>query len=220
MKDMISMNIRESIAFLFALVIAMAVGAGLALGEETTMKIGINRVSASGMTYTHDDGTTEYTNSEAYVGNDIYFEYIISQHFSLEIDSTITGLQRTYTLESGGTVISDNVTETLTYTTYGANLYFNRADKRGLKFLIGVSTGTATVTHDFEGGTLGTASSSNSPGLTIFKLGMDWITKFAGFRLQYKVIEGSAGNTTEVTGVTQTADLNGSFLVLGVFAFF
>jgi hypothetical protein len=49
---------------------------------------------------------------------------------------------------------------------------------------------------------------------------MDWITKFAGFRLQYKVIEGSAGNTTEVAGVTQTADLNGSILVLGVFAFF
>lgn len=220
MNDEISMNIRNSVAILLVLFWAMTGATGLALGVEMNMKIGINRVSASGMTYTHDDGATEYTNSEGYVGNDIFFEYVISQHFSLEIDSTITGLQRTYTLEAGGTTISDNVTETLSYITYGANLYFNRADKRGLKFLIGISTGTATVTHEFEGGTLGTASSTNSPGLTIFKLGMDWITKFAGFRLQYKVIEGSAGNTTEVAGVTQTADLNGSFLVLGVFAFF
>ncbi len=213
-------KLRLPVAILFVLLCAITGATGLALGDEMTMKMGINRISASGMTYTHDDGATEYTNSAGYVGNDIFFEYVISQHFSLEIDSTITGLQRTYTLEAGGTIISDNVTETLTYTTFGANLYFNRADKRGLKFLIGISTGTAKVTHEFEGGTLGTASSTNSPGLTIFKLGMDWITKFAGFRLQYKVIEGSAGNTTEVAGVTQTADLNGSFLVLGVFAFF
>ena len=189
-------------------------------GQEMSIKIGLNRVSSSGMEYIHDDGTTPITVSDSSVGNELFLEWLISERFGLEINSAISPLKRTYSLESGGTTISENVVEEVSYTLFGANLYFSKAGRKGLKFLVGLYAGTAEISHAFEGGTLGTTTTSNSTSLTVFKLGMDWITKMAGFRLQYQNWEGTASNTTEITGIKQTGDMTGSVISLGVFAFF
>ena len=191
-----------------------------AWAQDMSMKLGINRASFSGLTYTHDDGTTEYSNSEALVGNELFFEYVMAERFSLEIDASVSPLSRNYRLEEGGVIASDNVTETFNYVTYGANLYFTKAQRKGLKVLVGVATGTASIDHEFEGGTLGAKTTSNDATLAIFKLGMDWVTTMAGLRLQYQLVEGKVSNTTQITGVKQTMDINGGLIVLGVFAFF
>ena len=203
------------VIFLGGLMVACPV-----FGQDMSFKIGLNRASTSGMQYTHDDGTTPVTNSDSAIGNEVFLEYLISERFGLEINSSVSPLKRTYTLESGGTVISQNVIEEASYTLFGANLYFSKAGRKGLKFLVGLSAGTADITHSFEGGTLGTDSSSNSTSVTVVKLGMDWITKLAGFRFQYQNWEGTASNTTQIAGVKQTGDMTGSVISLGVFAFF
>jgi hypothetical protein len=190
------------------------------LGQDMSFKIGLNRASTSGMEYTHDDGSTPVTISESSVGNELFIEYLISERFGLEINSTISPLKRTYSLESGGTTISQNVIEEASYTLYGANLYFSKAGRKGLKFLVGLFAGTADISHSFEGGTLGTKSTSDSTSVTVVKLGLDWITKMAGFRFQYQNWEGTASNTTQISGVKQTGDMTGSVISLGVFAFF
>jgi hypothetical protein len=100
------------------------------------------------------------------------------------------------------------------------NLYFTRATRRGFQFAIGVATGTVAVTQEFEGGSLGKQSTSNSFALTAIKLGMEWITELAGVRFQYQSTTGSTSNTSELNGVKQTVDYGGDALSLGVFAFF
>ena len=189
-------------------------------GQDMSIKIGLSRISTSGMEYTHDDGTTSVTVAESSIGNELFFEYLISERFGLEINTAISPLKRTYSLESGGTTISENVVEEVSYTLFGANLYFSKAGRKGLKFLVGLYAGTADISHSFEGKTLGTASSSDSTSVTVLKLGMDWITKMAGFRFQYQNWEGAASNTTQITGIKQTGDMTGSVISLGVSAFF
>ena len=92
--------------------------------------------------------------------------------------------------------------------------------RKGLKFLVGLFAGNADIDQTFEGGTLGAKSSSNSTSVTVVKLGLDWITKMAGFRFQFQNWEGTASNTTQISPVKQTVDMTGSVISLGVFAFF
>lgn len=190
----------------------------LARGEPS-IKIGLNRMSVSGVTYTHDTGTEQLTESGPMVGNELFFEWVMSERLGLEIGSTLTPLKRVYTLK-GAAVVSDSVTETLNTTSVGLNLYFNKATRRGLKFLLGLGVGSAKVTHEFEGGTLGTQSTTNDLTLNTLKLGLDWITNFAGLRLQYLATSGTTRSSTNLTGVIQTVDAAGSGVVLGIFAFF
>ena len=80
-------------------------------GQDMSIKIGLSRISTSGMEYTHDDGTTSVTVAESSIGNELFFEYLIFERFGLEINTAISPLKRTYSLESGGTTIPENVVE-------------------------------------------------------------------------------------------------------------
>jgi hypothetical protein len=211
-------------------VLGVAVAGGLlavgspaqAAGGEPNIKIGLDRLSMTGATYTHETlaAASQEKNKDALSGADLFIEWIASDHFGLEVAGTIAPLERSYKLGSGATPVSDNVNESASYTTVGVNLYFTRATRKGFQYSIGVATGTVQVKHEFEGGTLGKASSSSAFAITAVKMGVEWVTELAGVRLQYQSTSGAASNTTELTGVKQTVDYSGGILALGVYAFF
>ncbi len=192
-----------------------------AVGGEPSIKIGLDRLVLSGASYTHQDllTTTKESNTNSVSGAELFVEWLASDHFGLEIASTVAPLQRSYQLGSG-TPVSDNVNESATFTTIGANLYFTRAKRKGFQYLVGVATGTMQVKHEFEGGTLGKVSSTNSFPINTVKLGVEWVTEMAGVRLQYVATSGSTSNTTQLTNVKQTVNYTGGMAVLGVYAFF
>jgi hypothetical protein len=196
-------------------------GAALAAGEPS-IKIGLDRVSLAGATYTHETIATgnKETNSDAMAGADLFIEWVASDHFGLEIAGTVAPLSRSYQLGSGTTPVSDNVSESASYTTLGVNLYFTRATRKGFQYAVGVATGTLQVKQEFEGGSLGKTSSSASFPITAVKLAVEWVTEMAGARLQYLGLSGSSSNTTELAGVKQTINYTGGALTLGVYAFF
>lgn len=193
-----------------------------AVGGEPSIKIGLDRVSLSGATYTHETIATgnEETNNDAMAGADLFIEWVASDHFGLEIAGTVAPLSRSYQLGSGATPVSENVSESASYTTLGVNLYFTRATRKGFQYAVGVATGTMQVKQEFEGGTLGKASSSTSFPITAVKLAVEWVTEMAGARLQYLGFNGSSSNTTELSGVKQTVNYTAGALSLGVYAFF
>jgi hypothetical protein len=202
------------------LALAMALAAAPAWGRgEPSIKIGINRVVISGSEYAHQDATGTYTDSEVLSGTDLMFEWVASDHFSLEITSAVTPLRRSYELGPTGSVAA-NVNETVGYTLIGANLYFTRTSTRGIQYLLGVSTGTATVKHEFEGGTVGTVSTSNTVPVSAIRFAVDWVTELAGVRLQYQGYSGTTSNTTQIVGTKQTVNFTGNALGIGVYAFF
>src|SRR5690349_13231266 len=169
----------------FATLGLLGVGtAAHAVGGDPNFKIGLDRLSLSGATYTHETIATsaKETNSDTLTGADAFIEWIASEHFGLEYTTTITPLQRSYKL---GTV-SDNVNESTSLSLLSVNLYFTKAQRKGFQYAVGVATGTASVKQDFEGGTLGKKSTSASVPITAVKLGVEWITNLAGVRLQYQ----------------------------------
>ena len=91
-------------------------------GQEMSIKIGLNRVSSSGMEYIHDDGTTPITVSDSSVGNELFLEWLISERFGLEINSAISPWKRPYSLESGRSKASEHVLDARTSSTFGAHL--------------------------------------------------------------------------------------------------
>ncbi|HEX7926687.1 MAG TPA: hypothetical protein VF678_03785 [bacterium] len=189
-----------------------------AVGGDPSFKMGLDRLSYTGATYTHETIATsaKETNSDVLSGADAFFEWVASEHFGLEYTTTITPLQRSYKLGA----VSDNVNESTSLSLPGVNLYFTKANRKGLQYAVGVATGTASVKQEFEGGTLGKKSTTASVPVTAVKLGVEWVTNLAGVRLQYQAMTGSASNTTEVTGVKQTVNYNGSLLSLGVYTYF
>ena len=183
-------------------------------------KIGINRVVVGDAKYSHDSVSGVATGTGNMTGNDLLLEYIMFERFGFEVTTSLTPAERNYSLASGGTTISSNVSETVSVTTIGVNLYFDAAFKKGTTLLIGIGLGPAKVTHEFEGGTLGTTSSTNTINLNTLKIGFDWVTELATLRLQYQNWNGRTSSTSNISNVLQTVDLGGNALVLGVLAFF
>lgn len=182
-------------------------------------KVGLDEVDLSGAKYTHDANGTKTTVSTDMVGTQLALEWLPTDFVGFEIDYSAAPLQRNYELGSSG-AISNNVTETASFTTFGANFYPFREEKRGIHPLIGVAAGTIDVSQKFEGGTLGNVSTTNSVTINQLKLGLEWVGNRAGVRLQYGIWSGSTSNTTKLTGVRQTNDYSGSAVSLGVFALF
>ena len=211
------MKARLILLPLVALFVMTAASTVFAQFGEPSVKIGIARIQHYDPEYIHDDGTLPSKVTKEMKGAELFFEYILYERFGLEMNYTLTPLSRTYDLG----VISDNVEETVSYFLYGANYYWaNKANKKGSAFLLGISTGKATVSHSFEGGTLGKQSTTNSPTILVTKLGWDYNFDFGGARFQYQLVEGQDSNTTEITGVRQTVNLDSNAFLLGVFAFF
>ena len=204
--------------------IALTVFTGLAcavptLGHAAGFKIGLDQVQLSGATYTHDTAGTKLTDSKTMVGTQLAVEFLPGEFFGFEIDTAISPLERNYQLGANGAT-SNNVSESAGYTLYGVNLYFNRDERRGFHPMLGVATGQISVAQKFEGGTVGTASTHSTVDVNVVKAGFDWMTTYAGLRVQYQLWTGAKGNTTQITGVRQTNDFTGSALLLGVFAAF
>jgi hypothetical protein len=200
--------------------LAAIAAAGLLAPSLTraNVKIGLDEVTLGGAKYTHDNGT-KYTSSKDLVGTQLAVEYLPTEFFGIEVDYGLTPLTRTYQLGPNGSV-SNNVTENAAFFLYGVNLYFGRDDRRGFHPELGVSTGSATVSQKFEGGTLGAKSTNNTVSLNVLKAGVDWMTSYAGVRLQYQVWTGEKSNSTLLAGVRQTVSYTGSAAVIGVFANF
>ena len=205
-------------ARLFTLAAVAALGLLAPSLARANVKIGLDEVTLGGAKYTHDNGT-KYTNSKDLVGTELAVEYLPTEFFGIEVDYGLTPLSRTYQLGTNGSV-SKNVTESAAFVLYGVNLYFGRDDRRGFHPELGVSTGSATVSQKFEGGTLGTQSTNNTVNLNVLKAGLDWMTSYAGVRLQYQLWTGEKSNSTLLTGVRQTVSYTGSAVVIGVFANF
>jgi hypothetical protein len=201
----------------------IAMLATLAWSAPTTshaaVKIGLDQVQLDGATYTHDTAGTKLTNAKTMVGTQLALEFSPSEHFGFEIDTSLSPLERSYQLGTNGAT-SNNVSESASYTLYGVNLYFNRDDRRGFHPVLGVATGQLSVTQKFEGGTVGTKSSHSTVDINVLRAGFDWMTSYAGLRLQYQLWTGDKSNTTQVTGVRQTNSYTGSAILLGVFAAF
>ncbi len=182
-------------------------------------KVGLDEVQMTGAKYTHTDGATNPTNSDAMVGTDVAVEWLPSEHFGLEVDYSISPLERNYQLGANGAV-SSNVTEKGTYTLVGANLYLTRNNVRGIQPVFGVAYGTVGANQVFTGGTLGNLTTNNTVDVNILKFGIDWLTDFGVFRLQYQMWTGVAGNATLIAGTRQQNDFTSSALSLGAFAYF
>ncbi|HUJ76051.1 MAG TPA: hypothetical protein VL359_14400 [bacterium] len=183
------------------------------------VKVSMDYVQLGSPTYTHDDGTTKLTNSTSMVGTQASLEFLPSQRFGLEVAYALTPLERNYQLGPAGAT-SNNVTESASYTTFGANLYLFGDDRLGLHPEVGVATGSLAVSQKFSGGTLGTTSTNNTVNVNIVKAGLDYMTQVAGFRLQVQYWQGSTSNSTAITGIRQTVDYSSTAVSLGVFAYF
>ena len=211
---------KYSIIFLASLLGILVFTPAVFSQPTPNFKIGINRVVLGDAKYTHDTGSGVATGTGNMTGNDLVLEFLMFERFGLELSTALTSAERNYSLVIGGTTISSNVTETVSVTQIGVNLYFGAAYKKGFNFLIGLGLGPAKVTHEFEGGTLGTTSSTNTINLNTLKLGFDWVTELATLRLQYQNWNGRTSSSTNLTNVLQTVDLGGDVFVLGVLAFF
>ena len=189
---------------------------------EPNLKIGLNSVSMQDMGYTHDTGTERISTTGTMVGTELFLEYLVSEYFGFELDYTTSPLERNYDLEikQTNTFISDNVTETATYYTYGFNLYLDKAFAKGLNTWVGVATGAMTVVQEFEGGSLGDKSATHKLNLDVVRAGVDWSTEVAGFRARahYQVAKNTT--TKAIEGVKQTMDYSGPGFSVGVFAKF
>ena len=212
--------LQRAATLLIALVVLLWLPqAALALSEPS-LKVGLNRLTLTGVTYSHDTGTEIVTEDSALVGNELFLEWLPADRLGLEFGTTLTPLSRTYKLK-GASTISDTVTESLANVALGLNLYFSRARRRGFTFLLGLGVGSGTVTHAFEGGTLGTKSSANKLTTNTVKLGMDWVTDLAGLRLEYLYVTGQTRSTTALPSASlQEIKVAGSVIGLGIYAFF
>jgi hypothetical protein len=203
--------------------LALALAAGLLAAtpglSRAELKIGLDEVQLTGAKYTHDNAGTKSSDAATMVGTNFNLEWLPTGYFGLEVDYSLSPLERTYQLGTNGAV-SNNVTEAASLLTYGFNLYFGRDERRGWHPVVGVATGTAAVTQKFEAGTLGAQSTHASVDLNILKLGVDWVLSYAGLRLQYQMWTGSKSNSTQLTGIRQTNDYTGSAIDIGVFADF
>ncbi len=186
---------------------------------ESSFRIGLDEVQLTGATYTHDTSGTKLTNSDTMIGTQLMVEFLPTDFFGIEVDYAISPLQRHYQLGTNGAT-SNNVSEQASYTTYGANFYMFREEKRGLHPTFGVATGQIAVSQKFEAGTLGNQTTNNTVDVNILKLGLEWVLNRAGVRLQYQAWSGDASNSTKLTNVRQTNSYTGSALALGVFALF
>ena len=199
---------------------AQGFGGEQAIGPST-FRLGFNRSLISGATYTLTNTATGTTasNSDSLTGNDLFAEFVFFSRFGIEFDVGLTESEREYKLESGGTLISD-VDESARLSAVFANLYFQDQASPGFKFFFGLGTGVYRVRHKFNGGTLGSESSSENVLVNMMKVGMDWLTDNAGLRVQIISMEGDTKDGQEVTGNNQILDYTATVLAIGVFAFF
>jgi len=204
------------------LLLAMATALGCLLptpAHAVDFKVGADQVQLSGATYTHDNGTTKLTNSGSMSATQFTLEFLPTQNFGLEFAYALSPLERSYQLGAQGAT-SQNVTEQASYSTIGANMYLFREEREGLHPVVGVATGMVSVSQKFEGGTLGTVSTSDTVNINLAKAGLEWTVNKAGFRLQYQLWSGQATNATKIPGIRQTNDYTGSAISLGVFSYF
>ena len=213
-------NMKKTLTTALVALFLMTVSAA-AQDSYPTIKLGLAWAAISGTDYTHtESGIGQVTVNESMVGTNFMFEYVMFENFGLEVDYTLSPFERNFGLSVAGTTIADNVKESAKFWSYGANLYFNKANRKGLNYWVGVSTGVMTVTHEFFGGTRDGKSTTQTLNLQMFRIGMDWVTALAGLRLSYQGQVGEGTNTKGITGVTQKSDYRGDMASIGVYAFF
>ncbi|MDH5751370.1 MAG: hypothetical protein OEZ59_02995 [Deltaproteobacteria bacterium] len=186
------------------------------------IKIGMARNMLSGYQYTLDDGTNTYDNADGMQGNEVSFEWIFFDRISIEIDYGLTPLERNYEIIDGAAV-TVNVDESARTMLYGTNIYFNGASGSGFKLLMGLRTGTITVTHEYTGtgSTLDTLSSSVKVPVNLVDLGVDWVFDNAGVRLKYSMLNGKTKvQDSPDVGFTETFEFGGGMTTLGIYSFF
>lgn len=183
------------------------------------IKLGLDAVQVADARYTHDTAGIKDEEHGFMVGSQVTLEYLPTEQFGLELAYSLTPLERSYQLGIAGAT-SNNVTEQASYTTIGANMYMFSKKRAGVHPLIGVATGSLTVSQKFEGGTVGSLSTTNTVNINMVKVGLEWVINNAGFRLLYQQWAGAADNTTKIPGVRQTNSYDGSAISLGVFSFF
>lgn len=190
-------------------------------GSVSNMKIGFSRIALSGPTYTlkENTATTSVSNSDAMTGNQLLLEYIFFGRIGLELDFGVPELTRTYELQSDGATLS-TVTEKAQAILLGLNLYFSSHETPGVKPYFGLGAGQITVDHEFNGGTLGSQSSSQSLQLNVLKVGLDWIRENSGLRVEVFSWTGEDSDTTAIAGYTQTISYTATGFSIGVFVFF
>jgi outer membrane protein W len=152
-------------------------------------------------------------------GTQVTLEYLPTDNFGLELSYSLLPLGRTYQLGPQGAT-SQNVTEQASYGAFGANIYLFREERTGLHPVVGIAAGSVTVSQKFEGGTLGSFSTTNSVGINVAKVGLDWVINKAGFRLRFEQWTGEATSAAKIPGIRQTNSYGGSVASLGVFSFF
>jgi hypothetical protein len=183
------------------------------------LRLGLDGVQVADARYVHDTAGVRDEQRGFMVGSQVSLEYLPTEQFGLEVAYSLSPLERGYQLGIAGAT-SNNVTEQASYTTLGANMYLFYKKRDGLHPVIGVATGALSVTQKFEGGTVGSLSTTNTVNINLVKLGLEWVINNAGFRVQYQQWAGQTNNTTKIPGVRQTNSYDGSALSLGVFAFF
>jgi hypothetical protein len=216
------MHKRFSLFLAAALCLGATLGASAALAaREPNMKMGLSRATLTGATYTYKNTATntEYSNSDQLVGTELFFEYLLSDNFSIEADTTVSPLERSFELGTQGSV-AQNVKESGTYTLLGANLYFTKATSKGFQLLMGVATGAMAVGYTFSGGTIGTKSTASAAKVNTVRLALDWLTELAGLRVQYQLVTGSDTDAAVFTGAKQIVTYSGGTASVGVYAFF
>lgn len=220
--------------------------------KQKKWKIGLNRFN-SGVNYVYETQRKDAEDSEAATKNikksssgsisatDFMIEYIVGGRFGLELDFNLTpGIRNfTFTENAGGNTKIGDIVETIKSSAlYGANFYFNDHSSDGLKYYLGLLTGSFTATHTYSNGgdrdddqedTLTSFKSSMNSvkqvPAQIIKFGIDWILESVGFRFQLLTIQAETKTTQELgkTGLDQkqseTITLSGG-ATIGVFAHF
>ena len=199
-----------------------------AQGRDTspTIKFGFDRVLLSGATYTLEDSTstTSYSNAEQMVGNVIYAEYVLFERLGLIGEFAAVPFRRQFDLKDSASSVVAAVSESASVGMLGANLYFNKATGRGLKYFFGLSTGAFSATHKMGDTSTGTGLAGSSSALSVpvnaLRLGVEWMLGNAGVRVQYQSLSGELDDTTQFTGFKQTVSYTAAELGIGVLAFF
>ncbi|MBI3993977.1 MAG: hypothetical protein HY342_11940 [Candidatus Lambdaproteobacteria bacterium] len=191
-----------------------------------TIKVGFDRVFLSGATYTLEESstTTSYSNADQMVGNVVYVEYVLFERLGLIGEYALVPFTRQFELEDSASSVVADVSEAASVSMLGANLYFNKATGRGLKYFFGLSTGTFSATHKMGDTSTGTGLAGSSSALSVpvnaLRLGVEWMLGNAGIRVQYQSLSGELDDTTQFTGFKQTVSYTAAELGIGVLVFF
>ncbi|MEE8396229.1 MAG: hypothetical protein V3S29_09255, partial [bacterium] len=177
--------------------------------RQGTIKMGMNRLMTSGPSFTVEEDATATTgsNTGSTTGNEVFIEYVLFGRLGVEASTSLTQAVRDYELEDASATKLADVQDSVRHAMFGLNLYLTDHEKGGLKYYFGLGTGQVYVTHAISGaGTFPSGLISHRVPVNTLKLGMDWISERAGFRLQVISQTGSFTDRSSLSGYRQTID--------------